>query len=972
MEAARLSLFRNELERKIQGDLLFDRMSRLLYSTDASLYQIMPLGVVLPRTKEDVVQAVRTASKHRIPVLPRGGGTSLAGQTVTEGLVIDCSRYLNRVLEINEKERWALVEPGVVLDNLNDRLAPFGLFFAPDVATSSRANIGGMIGNNSAGVRSIRYGKTVDHVLELKVILSTGEELTLSALEAATLDEICSRSGREGDLYRGIREIVEENRQEIESRFPKVLRRVGGYNLDELIGAEPFNLAKLIVGSEGTLAFVTEARLHLEKIPEYKVLAVLHFDDLIRSLEAVPEILRHQPTAVEVLDAYGLELARQNPSVARLQQTFVKGSPAALLVVEFSGCEEAQIQESMQRLRTDPMVKECCRYIHEAWEQEAQSRIWQVRKSALGVMLGIKGDFKPLPFIEDACVPVEHLSRYIAEILDICRRFQRRVALYAHASVGVVHVRPLLNLKQEEDLRLLEAISEKAFEQVLRFGGSWSGEHGDGLVRSYKNREFFGPVLYQAFRRVKGLFDPLGLLNPGKIVDSPHLTEHLRIFPGYRTSYPPTHYRFDDFQGFDRAIEMCTGVGHCRKTLSGTMCPSYMATRREEDSTRGRANALRSAISGDLGADGFTSKRLFEVLDLCLECKACKTECPSNVDMARLKAEFLAHYYEKHGMPLGKRIFSSIRSTAQIASRAPRLFNFGVGNPVARWLLEKSLGIDRRRKLPAYSERTLTAWSRARNRTSVPRHNRSTVLLMADTFTNYFHPQTGIAALRLLQALDFDVEIIDPGCCGRPLISSGQLELARRQGARMLDNLYSAVERDLPILVLEPSCFATIRDDFPDLMENRQRCLEVVKQLTSLEEFLARDSVDAKLRQKTGKGPANVLFHGHCQQKSLIGTDSSLKALQSLKESHVSEIDSGCCGMAGSFGYEKQHYAISEQIGALRLFPAVKNAGPDTEIVACGFSCRAQIEHFTGRTARHLAEVLADSLLQDDSAERLP
>ncbi|MFQ5738595.1 MAG: FAD-binding and (Fe-S)-binding domain-containing protein [Acidobacteriota bacterium] len=954
--------FQEELQRKIRGDVLLDEMSRLLYSTDASLYQVKPLGVVLPCGREDVLQAIRTAVKYGVPVLPRGAGTSLAGQTVTPGLVIDCSKYMNRILEVDSAQRWARVEPGIVLDNLNDFLTFHGLFFAPDVATSSRATIGGMIGNNSAGVHSIRYGKTVDHLLGLSVILSTGEELEFHSLERGGLEEKCCRAGREGNLYRSIRGIVRENRSEILLRYPKVMRRVGGYNLDALVDEDHFNLAKLLVGSEGTLAFVTEAKLNLEPLPRSKVTCVIHFASLVKATDAVAVILRHGPSAVEILDHWGLKLASKNPAVADLYETFIEGTPEAVLLVEFSGPSKEGVASSAAGLRDDAALRRLSYHLSPAYEGRRQQNVWQVRKNALGVLLAMKGDAKPLPFIEDACVPVSHLSAYVSQIVKLCRSLDRPVALYAHASAGVIHVRPILNLKEREDVQIMRRISEEAFRLVVGYGGAWSGEHGDGLVRSYKNPEFFGPKLFRAFGSVKAAFDPPGLMNPGKIVQTPDMTENLRIHPGYRTVVPPTYFRFGPERGFDRAIEMCTGVGHCRKTLGGTMCPSYMATREEEHSTRGRANALRSAIAGEMGPDGLTSHSLYQTLDLCLECKACKSECPSNVDMARLKAEFLAHYYQRHGLPLGKRLVARTHETARLASRAPWLFNLAVQNPLARWLLEKSAGIDRRRSLLRYASRTLEQWYEAHRRQSQASASGAQVALFVDTFTNFFQPRIGVSAVRLVEALGYSVTLADAGCCGRPLISSGLLAEAKERGGELIRRLRPVAENGVPIVVLEPSCFSTLRDDYSDLIEDAATCRLVSDHIFSLEEFLNQEEVYIRLLEKMDKGPSRILFHGHCQQKALIGTKESMRALGSLRESGIDEVDAGCCGMAGSFGYERHHYALSEKIGARRLFPAVEKTGPETTIVASGFSCRSQIQHFTGRRASHLAEVLAESL----------
>ena len=948
---------KQELEAKIEGDLLWDEMSRMLFSTDASLYQQAPLGVVLPRTRTDLLQALRTAAKYRVPILPRGGGTSLAGQTVTRGLVIDASKYLNRVLEVNPEERWARVEPGIVLDNLNHALEPHGVFFAPDVATASRATVGGMLGNNSAGVRSVRYGRTVEHVLEMQIVLATGEELYLRELNPRELEAKCTQPDREGEIYSTVRDLVRRHRGLIQEKFPNLPRRSGGYTLDALLDEDHFNLAKLVVGSEGTLAFTIEATVNLEVVPAVRMVAVLHFQRLAQAIDAVRFILKYQPTAVEIIDSYGLSLARANPEASRLVGHFVSGEPEAVLMVEFSGSTQAEIRDLFQRLEADLDLRSLYYHLHEAWTPQAQAIVWGVRKSALGLMLGMKGDAKPLPFIEDACVPIKHLSTYIKEVLDICRDLERPVAMYAHASVGVIHVRPILNLKQAEDVEILKEISNRTFELVVKYGGFWSGEHGDGLVRSFKNREFFGDELYEAFRQIKQVFDPLGVMNPGKVVESHDIRTDLRIHPNYRTTLPETHFRFRQDMGFDRAVEMCTGVGHCRKTLVGTMCPSYMATRDEEHSTRGRANALRLAMSGQLGERALTGKRLYEVMDLCLECKACRSECPSNVDMARIKAEFLSHYYKEQGWPLGKRLIARTRQAAEVASRLPRLSNLAAGNPVTRLALEWFAGLDRRRPLPRYARETLAAWFRTRSNGTAG----EPVTLFADTFTNFHEPHIGKAAVTLLESLGFRVRLFAAGCCGRPAISSGDLQSVRK-GAQSLINSLSDVAAGSPVIVLEPSCLSTLRDDYPDLCEDEEGCRNMTDRCLSLEEFLTRPEVQSRLEESLGGGPEELIYHGHCQQKALIGLDISRGMLDLMKASSLTVLDSGCCGMAGAFGYEKEHYDISEKIGSLRLFPALEQAGDECLIVAPGFSCRSQIKHFTGRTALHPVEVLARCL----------
>ncbi|RMD87475.1 MAG: FAD-binding oxidoreductase, partial [Calditrichaeota bacterium] len=675
-----------QLEKQIQGEVRFDRYSRVLYSTDASIYQIEPLGVVIPKTVEDVQATVELAYKNSIPIIPRGGGTSLVGQSIGAGIIIDFSKYLHRVLEVNTEEKWARVQPGVVLDELNLHLQKYDLIFAPDTATSNRANLGGLIGNNSCGARSIVYGKTIDHVIELKVLLSNGEPISFAPLSPETLQSKIIRADFEGKIYQSVSKIIETNKSEIERRYPKILRRVGGYNLDALVKNEPFNLAKLIVGSEGTLAVVTEARVRLVSRPKHRVLAVLHFQDLFKALEAVPAILKFEPSAVELLDKFIIKLTRATLEYAR-QMTFVEGDPAALLLVEFQGDSKSAIVEQLDRL-VSSMTRNRLAYASvKAIEEADQARVWSVRKAGLGLLMGLKGERKPVGFVEDTAVPVQRLAEYIRRFDEIIREHETEACYYAHASVGCLHVRPLLNLKSRRDIDRMRTMAEKVSDLVLEFGGAMSGEHGDGLARSCFNEKMFGTQLYQAFHEIKGVFDPKNIMNPGKIVDAQHLTENLR----YRQNYPAhTIETFLDFSregGFASAIELCNGNAMCRKKISGVMCPSYMVTREEEHSTRGRANALRAVLSGQLPPAEFTSRRMYEVLDLCIACKGCKGECPTNVDMAKLKYEFLYHYHKVHGVTLRDRMFANIATLNRIGCVLAPFSNWLLRTLPMRWFL---------------------------------------------------------------------------------------------------------------------------------------------------------------------------------------------------------------------------------------------------------------------------------------------
>jgi FAD/FMN-containing dehydrogenase/Fe-S oxidoreductase len=956
------SRLETELRRKIKGEVYFDEVTRYLYSTDASLYEIQPVGVVVARDPDDVVQAIRTAAKYGVSILPRGGGTSLAGQAVGQSLVIDCSKFMNRIIELNAGERWVRAEPGLVRDELNQQIKHTGLHFAPETATSNRANIGGMIGNNSSGTRSIVYGKTVDHVLEIRAILSNGDQALFRELTPAEYDAKCRQQNLEGQIHREARRIVCENESEIRARFPKVMRRVGGYNLDELVGRENWNLSKILTGSEGTLACIVEAKLKLEPLPQATALLVVHFADLIESLRATNIILQHGPAAVELLDEVMISLAHNNLEIRQLC-TFVQGRPQALLLVEFFGDSADEAREKLAMTETSLRQAGCGYAYVQALTPEEQARVWNVRKAGLGILQSIKGDAKPVAFIEDACVPVAVLPDYIAQVMAIVKKHGRDLSIYGHASAGVLHVRPVLNLKQAEEVQILRQISEEVFDLVVRYGGAWSGEHGDGLVRSYLNEKFFGPKLYQAFRELKRAFDPPGLMNPGKIVEAPSLEENLRISATYKTREIPTHFRFAEDGGINRAVEMCSGVGACRKTMSGTMCPSYMATRDEQHSTRGRANALRAALTGKISTRHFTTPRLKEVFDLCLACKGCKAECPSNVDVAKLKYEFLSHYYNEHGTPLAVRLFSRPDLLGPLGSHFAGLANALLKNACVRQVLEKTLGIDRRRILPLYAKQSFPRWFKSRQR----RHELEGseipgVVLFNDTFMNYHEPEIGQAAVKVLEALGYRVLLAEAGCCLRSAISNGLLRLARPRAEAVVKRLHEFVRQGYKIAGCEPSCVSAIKEDYLDFVRNREKAEAVAENFFLIEDFIFQHAPKNGFASAPHRFDAPILYHGHCHQKALFGTANSKTVLSKLTGCPVDEIDSGCCGMAGAFGYEKRHYEVSMMIGARQLFPAVQAVSDDYRIVANGFSCRHQIEHATGRKAQHAIQVLAEAI----------
>ncbi|MEJ2668012.1 MAG: FAD-linked oxidase C-terminal domain-containing protein [Deinococcales bacterium] len=968
-DSASAGQLEDELRARIRGEVRFDERARSLYATDASPYEIRPVGVVVPRSTDDIRATVELCARHGVPLLPRGAGTSLAGQTVGRAVVLDVSKYLTRVLEVDVEARWARVEPGVVRDQLNADLAPHGLQFTPDISTTNRANIGGMVANNAAGTRSIKYGKTVDQVMAMRVLLMDGTELELGPLDAAALDAKRALQDREGELYRTVYDVTHGHADEIERRYPKVMRRVGGYNLDEFIGGRPFNLAKLVCGSEGTLAIILDVTVHLDPVPTHRLLAMLHFDTLEKALTAVRHVNRHGPSAVELMDRDIFVLGRRNHALAPLLG-WLQGDPGAVLMVEFDGTSEAEMRAGLESLQRDDEVSGLAYATYVATAPAQQAEILQFRRDGLGIYSTVKGREKPTPFVEDSSVPVEHLPAYIAEVAEVCRRHGVHVVFYAHASVGVIHVRPHLDLKTEHGVDTFQAISREVFELVKKHGGSWSGEHGDGLIRSYQNPNLFGEVLYEDFRAIKHAFDPANLLNPGKVVDAPPMTQDLRYGPGYPEVALETFLDFSADGGYLGAIENCNGVGACRKVGTGTMCPSYMATRDEDHSTRGRANVLRDALNGRMPG-GLTSRDVYDVLDLCLECKACSAECPSQVDMAKIKYEFLQHYYDDHGTPLSVQAIGNVARVAPLGQRLAPIGNALLPTAPVRWLLERVLQVDRRRVMPRYAPRRFDRWFARRARGAgvaaaadvassgtAPRPAGRHVALFADTWTVFNDTGPGQAAVRVLEALGYQVELVPYGCCGRPQISKGLLRQAKTLARATIERLSPYVERGVPVVGLEPSCVTALTGDYRDLLPGA-RTDAVAADVFMFDQFLAKEWSRGELDLPAVfvKRPGRTLLHGHCQQKAILGTSSTRAVLEWVSED-VAELDSGCCGMAGSFGYG--HHDLSMAIGEQRLFPAVREHDGDT--VACGFSCRHQIADGTHMKAKHLSEVMAEAL----------
>jgi FAD/FMN-containing dehydrogenase/Fe-S oxidoreductase len=937
-----VSELRQELEKQIEGEVRFDTISRALYSTDASVYQIEPIGVVIPKKREDILRTLEICRRRRCPITMRGGGTSQAGQAIGSGIQIDISKYYNRLLEVNAGEQWARVEPGIVLDELNAQLAPLGLRFAPDITTASRATIGGMMANNSAGARSVLYGKTIDHVLEQVVALADG---SIAHFRQIPRGEVPAGDTLEAACYQTVLRLACTHADEIDRRFPKILRRVGGYNLDEFVDrSRPVNLAKIMVGSEGTLGIVLEAKLKLVPLPKAKAVMVIMFADLLQSLAASPVILRHGPSAVEVMDKSILDHTRQNQALERIRSAVIQGDPAATLCVEFYADRKEDLPPRLAALEKDLRARDLGYAYHSETDPAAQLRIWSLREASLGLSMAMKEDAKSIAFVEDTAVAPEKLRDFIERFLAIIHSHGTTAGIYAHASVGCLHVRPVINMKTEQGVLTFQAIAEQVSDLVLEFGGALSAEHGDGLVRSPFMQKMFGPALYGAFREIKHTFDPDGIFNPGKIVDAPPLTENLRFGAGYQTPKPSTWFDYSEYGGMGGAVEMCSGVGACRKKLAGTMCPSYMATHEEAHSTRGRANTLRLAMAGRLGEAGLGDQGVFDVLDLCLECRACKSECPVGVDMARFKSEFLADYWKRHGTPLRARLLGNIDRLAVWGSRFA---------PLSNWLAPGSLaGVDRRRSTPAFQRQTFARWF-ARNRNG---SGGRPVTLFNDTFINHYDPEIGVAAVAVLRRGGCAVNVVRPGCCGRPLISQGLLAQARQRAEKLVAGLLPVAQRREKILFCEPSCLSAVTDDAPSLLRGdlQKQARIVAKSCVLFDEFAAQ--LDLPLRERPGR----ILLHGHCHQKSMGLLGATIALLERIPSATVVDLDAGCCGMAGSFGYS--HYDISQSIAERKLLPAIRGMKPDDVLVAPGTSCRHQVADLQGGKAVHPSVLVAGLL----------
>lgn len=951
-----LSAIEQDLRGALQdsSDVLVDRPSRLLYATDASLYEMEPVAVVFPRTSADAAAAVDVARAHGVPVLPRGGGTSLAGQGVNHAVVLDFTRHMNAVLQIDDERRLARVQPGLVLSELNKAARPYGLHYPIDPSTANRATIGGGIGNNSCGTHSGLYGKTVDVVESIDVILSDGEDLRFEHIDERRLRALIDAGGREGRLYRDLRELAERERTEIGERFPDIPRRVSGYNLDALLDPGGVNLSQMVVGSEGTLAVVTEATVQLAPLPARRGILAAHFRTLIEAAEATVTANAHKPAAIELVDDIIIERCRFSVGYAPLAE-FVVGEPGAILLIECFADDDSELIDQLRTIESELEARGMGYAFVTETDPAAQARMWQMRQAGLGLLMSMHGDPKPGAFVEDTAVPPERLPEFVARFDAAVRARGLRAGYYGHAAAGCLHIRPVVNVKDPVGLDQTEALASEIADLVVEFGGSLSGEHGDGIVRGAFMEKMFGAQLVDAFREAKQIFDPDGLLNPGKIIDTPPFRDNLRLSPETINHDPAGWLDFTSEGGLARAVEMCNGQGACRK-FDGAMCPSFMVTQDEEHSTRGRANLLRQVLNGAMPLEEIAGDRLHDALDLCVECKACKAECPSGVDLAKIKYEVLAHRRKAHGVPLRDRAFANIATLLRLGSISPRLANALADTPPARTALQ-ALGVDAQRPLPRLATQTFDRWFRFRQ----PKpQTRGEVVLFDDTFTNFVHPEVGIAATKIIEALGYHViRVQNRACCGRPSISKGLLDDARGSAEQNVSALLEHAVSGVPIIGTEPSCLLTLRDEYPLLLRN-EAAAAVAKQSLLFDEWLASELGREEAPQIFGGEHGALMLHTHCHQKALAGFDQTLDVLNRAGYEPTA-IESGCCGMAGSFGFEAEHYEISRKMGEYKLFPALRDA-PGTPVAITGVSCRQQIGHFTDARPRHVIEYLADAL----------
>ncbi len=974
-----MSALADRLKQSLRGEVLFDAWSRGRYATDASIYQINPIGVVVPRDDEDALTALEIAAEYGVPVLPRGAGSSQCGQAVGEALVVDVSRHLCGIHELDTEARTVWVEPGVVLDQLNATLRPHGLWFPVDVSTSAQATLGGMAGNNSCGARSLRYGNMVHNVFAIDGWLSGGERIGFASVEQhdAGTDAGAGRSDRYRELVSFVRTQYRLEHDEIVAKVPAVQRRVAGYNLD-MVSDGAFNMAHLLVGSEGTLAYSRRIGLQLAPLPGHVALGIVRFPRFQAAMEAARHIVTLAPDAVELVDRNMIDLSRRIDAFRPVVDAVAHGDPDAILLVEFSGDDARQLDRKLRDLDTLIADLGLPGSVVAIPDRPRQKAIWEFRKAGLNIMMSMKGDGKPVSFIEDCAVPLEHLPEYTARLTEIFSQHGTRGTFYAHASVGCLHVRPVLDMRKSEDVSRMRSIAEQACALVRELKGSYSGEHGDGIVRSEWIAPMYGARLAEAFARIKQAFDPRGLMNPGKIVAAPKMDDRslFRYRPGYATIPLATVLDWSGHEvgegnvgrGFAAAVEMCNNNGFCRKIDAGTLCPSYQVTRDERDVTRGRANSLRLALSGQLGKDAITSAEMHRTMALCVSCKACRRECPTGVDMARMKIEFLHHFHQRHPRTRFDRLLAHLPAYAPTAARFAPLVSLRNRLPGLRWLTGKMFGIAPQRPLPAFRRDWFRGTAELASLAVGMESTEREVLLMPDTFNRFFEPENLRAAVRVLSAAGYRIRVVEsdggrPVCCGRTLLAAGMVDEARAAAGRLIAVTRSAIARGLPLVGLEPACVLGLRDEYRVLLPGDDTEALAGAALT-FGEFVQREREAGRFSPDLSDytGPRHAMLHGHCHEKAFGVAGSVAGALAMIPGMQVDAIASGCCGMAGGFGYDQRYFDVSMRMGEKTLLPAVRAADANTLIVADGTSCRQQIRDGTGRDARHSVMVLANAI----------
>ena len=964
-----------QLAGQLQGDLFFDKTMRTLYATDASSYREMPLAVAIPKSKADIATLISFAAANNTSLIPRTAGTSLAGQVVGKGIVVDVSKHFTKIIELNVKEGWVRVEPGVIRDELNLFLKPHGLFFGPETSTANRAMMGGMVGNNSCGSNSVIYKSTREHLLEVTAFLSDGSEVVFNTITNDDFHAKCALDSLEGKIYKSVRSMLSnyDNQQEIKKEFPKksIVRRNTGYAIDILVDASPFtaggpafNFCNLIAGSEGTLAFITEIKLQVVPAPAKETgLLCVHFNTIDESLHANLIGLKYNPSASELIDHYILECTKENKEQSK-NRFFVKGDPGAILVIEFVRETREQILEITNGVEADMRAAGLGYHFPVLFGADTK-KIWTLRKAGLGLLSNLPGDEKAVPVIEDTAVDVNDLPAYIKDFNELLKKHELYAVHYAHAGSGEIHLRPIINLKTKEGNALFRTIAEEVATLVKKYDGSLSGEHGDGRLRGEFIKQMVGEKNYKLLQEVKYTWDPKGLFNPNKIVDTPSMNSMLRYEPGQSTPAFETIFRFHK-QDILQHAEQCNGSGDCRKThlSGGTMCPSYMATRNEKDTTRARANILREFLTHSTQQNRFNHKEIYDVMSLCLSCKACKTECPSNVDMAKLKAEFLQHYYDANGVPFRSKLIANFTAAAKLGSVAPGMYNFVMQNSLLSGIIKRAVGFAVERSMPAISKQTLMAWYRKNY--VAPQHSIKRVYLFCDEFTNYNDAHIGIKAVQLLTALGYDVVIPVHEESGRTWLSKGLVRKAQIIANINIELLSKVVSEKSPLIGIEPSAILTFRDEYPDLAndQNVVAAENLARNSFYIDEFIAKEIAVGNITNEVFTTNAKtIVLHGHCQQKAEGSLADSITALSLPTNYTVQTIPSGCCGMAGSFGYEKEHYDVSMKIGEMVLFPSVRKYASTCTVASPGTSCRHQIKDGTGEKALHPVEILLEALL---------